>query len=453
MGNICQESPKKIIKKKQNIKSKDSSNISQQSPKNIIIQKQKKQSKVSPNPITLIKEEEQKVPEIKEHNGELDIKNESFSEEEEKEEKEDEDNFEVIEKEFEQPKLEKKFIISLDFKEKDNKIYRIYELSDRRIAILDYNLTDVKIYSLKTGKIITKMNKEKIKKIIELKNKDIVLNSSHEIYIYKLLPNKNYELYQTINEFNQGTNIMKDFDLFEEKKGKKEYYNLNSVYEMMNGDLVSCNSYGLKIYKKENNGLYKLSFMKELGEAAVNVLEIKKNILIIFHIFFENVSCTFHYYIFKILKFDIEKQELTEINQSSMSDRYYGSGVPFISYLLNNNKYLFVRYGLCLDVYDISKDLEFVNKNEFNFYGMGRSSCNYKFPVDEFNFNYEGDIFVAKGNYETKFFKYEGGFVKSNKLFPFTKQFSNNIIKLKNNDFITYDENKITLLKNLDKSN
>ena len=50
-----------------------------------------------------------------------------------------------------------------------------------------------------------------------------------------------------------------------------------------------------------------------------------------------------------------------------MSDRYYGSGVPFISYLLNNNKYLFVRYGLCLDVYDISKDLEFVNKNEFNF--------------------------------------------------------------------------------------
>ena len=87
MCNICQESPKKIIKKKQNIKSKDSSNISQQSPKNIIIQKQKKQSKVSPNSITLIKEEEQKVPEIKEHNGELDIKNESFSEEEEKEEK------------------------------------------------------------------------------------------------------------------------------------------------------------------------------------------------------------------------------------------------------------------------------------------------------------------------------------------------------------------------------
>jgi len=175
MGNICKETRKKIFKKKQNIKSKDSSNNFQQSPKMITIQKQKKQSKVSPNPRTLIKEEEQKIPEIKEHNGELDIKNESFSEEEEEEEKEKEDNFEVIEKEFKQPKLEKKFIINLDFKEKDNKIYSIYELSDRRIAVLDYKLTDVKIYSLKTGKIITKMNKEKIKKIIELKNKDIVL--------------------------------------------------------------------------------------------------------------------------------------------------------------------------------------------------------------------------------------------------------------------------------------
>ena len=77
----------------------------------------------------------------------------------------------------------------------------------------------------------------------------------------------------------------------------------------------------------------------------------------------------------------------------------------------------------------------------------------HKFPVDEFNFNYEGDIFVAKGNHETKLFKYEGGFVKSNKLFPFTKEFSNNIIKLKNNDFIIYDDNKITLLKNVDKCN
>ena len=196
----------------------------------------------------------------------------------------------------------------------------------------------MKIYSLKTGNIINKINKENIKKIIELKNKDIVLNSSHEIYIYKLLPNKNYELYQTINEFNQGTNIMKKLVF---RREKFEYYNINSVYEMMNGDLVSCNSYGLKIYKKEENGLYKISIMKELGEEAKNVIEIKNNILIIFFIFFENISYTFHYYDFKIFKFDIENQELTKINESSMNDRHYGSGVPYISYLLYNNKYLF----------------------------------------------------------------------------------------------------------------
>ena len=328
MGNICQKSPEKISIK-QNIQSKDSPNQS-----NIIIIKQNIQSKDSPNPGTLIKEEEElKVPEIKLYNGELDIKNESFSEEEEKEEtKKEEKDFEEIEKKFKQPNLEKKFTIRLNFEEKDNQIYSVYELSERRIAVLDRYLTDVKIYSLKTGNIINKINKENIEKIIELKNKDIVLNSSHEIYIYKLLPNKKYELYQTINELNKGTRFHEE---------KFEYYNINSVYEMMSGDLVSCNSFGLKIYKKEKNGLYKISIMKELGEEAKNVIEIKNNILIIFHIFFENVSCTFHYYDFKILKFDIENQELTKINESSMNDRHYGSGVPYISYLLYNNKYLF----------------------------------------------------------------------------------------------------------------
>ena len=328
MGNICYNSPRKD-RIEQNSQPKDSPKQS-----NIIIIKQNIQSKDSPNPRTLIKEEEElKVPEIKLYNGELDIKNESFSKEEEKEETEKEKNdFEKIEEKFNQPNLEKKFTIRLNFEEKDNQIYSVYELSERRIAVLDRYLTDVKIYSLKTGNIINKINKENIEKIIELKNKDIVLHSSHEIYIYKLLPNKKYELYQTINELNKGTRFHEE---------KFEYYNINSVYEMMSGDLVSCNSFGLKIYKKEKNGLYKISIMKELGEEAKNVIEIKNNILIIFHIFFENVSCTFHYYDFKIFKFDIENQELTKINESSMNDRHYGSGVPYISYLLYNNKYLF----------------------------------------------------------------------------------------------------------------
>ena len=89
--------------------------------------------------------------------------------------------------------------------------------------------------------------------------------------------------------------------------------------------------------------------------------------------------------------------------------------------------------------------MEFVNKGEYNFYGMGRSSCRYKFPIDQFKFNYDGDIFVATGNLETKLYKYEG-----NKIFPFTDDDTNNIIKLKNNDFIVYDENEIILLKNLE---
>ena len=37
-------------------------------------------------------------------------------------------------------------------------------------------------------------------------------------------------------------------------KKEKEYYNLNSVSELMNGDLISCNSYGIKIYKEDKDG-------------------------------------------------------------------------------------------------------------------------------------------------------------------------------------------------------
>ena len=38
---------------------------------------------------------------------------------------------------------------------------------------------------------------------------------------------------------------------FFNSKELKEYYNLNSLYELMNGDLVSCNSYGIKYIKRK----------------------------------------------------------------------------------------------------------------------------------------------------------------------------------------------------------
>ena len=73
----------------------------------------------------------------------------------------------------------------------------------------------------------------------------------------------------------------------------KDYYKLNSTYELMNGDLVSCNSYGIKFYKKEKNE-YKLLSMKKLIDEVKYVVEVKKNFLVIFHIFEDCISLTFH---------------------------------------------------------------------------------------------------------------------------------------------------------------
>ena len=101
------------------------------------------------------------------------------------------------------------------------------------------------IYSLKTGKYITKIYYKNLKDITELKNNDLIICIIFNFYIYRLL-NENYELYQIINEFEQGTNIIKNFN----GRDKKDYNKLNTIYELMNGNLVSCNSYWLKTHKK-----------------------------------------------------------------------------------------------------------------------------------------------------------------------------------------------------------
>lgn len=357
---------------------------------------------------------------------------------------EEKEVIEVYKNVIKEPNLQIKLIINIDLdNEKINKIDKVYELSDGRIAIIEKKGKNMKIYSLKNGKMITKINQDNILGIIELKNKDVVLNSKHEIFFYKLLPNKNYELYQEINEFNQGNNIFKKC-IFNELE-KTEYYKLNSIYQLMNNNLVSCNSYGIKIYKKDKDGQYKLSFMKELGEEVKNVVEIKNNILIIFHIFVNLVSSTFEYYVFTIYKFDIGKQELTMLNQSRMTDRQFNIGACLITYQLINN-YLFVRYGLSLGVYDISKDMEFV---KYNFNGTGRNVSRFGFPVEKFICNYEGDIFVARDtDYEYRLFRFENNSFKAYNLFPYIKR-ANGLIKLKNNNFIFFNKNSITLLNKI----
>ena len=190
--------------------------------------------------------------------------------------------------------------------------------------------------------------------------------------------------------------------------------------------------------------------MKKLGEEVMNVIEIKNNILIIFHQYCNITSLTNMYYVFKIFKFKIETQELTKLNQDSFDDNDSGYGVPYISYLLYENKYLFVRYGLSLDVYDINKDMELISKNQYKLSEMGKPPSKFKFLIHKFLFNYNDEVFVAEDDeYNIKLFQYEKKFYKSNDNILYTKGKIKDIIKLNNNDFIIYKKKEIILLKNL----
>ena len=162
-------------------------------------------------------------------------------------------------------------------------IETIYKLSNKRVSILANGINGheniIFINSIKTGKFITKIYiNDKIKNLTELKNNDLVMFNEHKIYIYNLINDK-YILNQTINEYEQGTNLKISVTKLLGKKteiSKEGTYKINSIYELKNGNLVSCNVYGIKIYHKEN-GLYKLLYMKETKDEVKNVIELNNN--------------------------------------------------------------------------------------------------------------------------------------------------------------------------------
>ena len=127
-------------------------------------------------------EEEIKINIPIDKDGELDIKGESDLENEEDKfpsKKFIEIKIEKEEKEkIDENKIEKYFSIHIDDLNEKNYIYNVYALSNEIFAVLDRDGTFVKIYDLNTGKYITKLTNAKIKNIAELKNKDLVLNSS-----------------------------------------------------------------------------------------------------------------------------------------------------------------------------------------------------------------------------------------------------------------------------------
>ena len=391
-------------------------------------------------------------------------------------------SLEKFKNEFRNPKLQKEFSINFD----DNTdIYDVQELSNKRIIS---NRT--KIYSLKTGKLINEISHNKcegvveelknndlliyssrkiyvyklaknnnyelyqtiqiieeykyddelINGIIELKNNDLLIYSSRKIYIYKLAKNNNYELYQTVDEYKQGTFKKKEKPQEEWSEGNDHFtesYKINSIYELMNGNLISCNSYGIKIYKKNKEGKYELFITKKIETEVHHVIEIKSNIIIIFCREESHISYTFCCFKFDVYKYNIEKDELTELYGERFNDRHLMGSILHFSYLINNNL-LFIRFGFQLVIYDINEEKSLVLENNDD-----------NLLIEDFCYNYDSNTFIAenRGN------KYKLYSYKNNKLydlgeFPFTNENTKGIVKLKDNNFIIYSKQEINFIKN-----
>ena len=234
-------------------------------------------------------------------------------------------------------KENKQIISRIIFDKEKDEIYKIYEISNNRLAVeLEKS---IKIYSLQTFKLLTEINNERIGTSIELKNKDIALTNYSVINFYKL-ENNNYTYYQNIKE-------EKEKEIFE-------------IYELKNENLVVCIGHQLNIYSKDK-GEYKFSLKLELEETVENIIEVKNNILFLFLLSKTGSYLTADYSPFYLEILNLEKRKMGSLFEGCFDyynyDEFTYHGCTFI---IKKNKYLLARYAHLFDIYNF-EDMENIN--------------------------------------------------------------------------------------------
>ena len=230
-------------------------------------------------------------------------------------------------------------------KEKDE-IYKVYELSDKRMAVELENT--LKIYSLKTFQLITEINHERINNSIELKNKDLAITDYSTVYFYKL----------------SGNNYINYLEL----KGEGEIF---EIYELKNENLILCFRRCLIIYARGKEE-YKFLSKIELNETVGKILEIKNNIIFLFLHSRSDTFMTADYSPYYLQLLNFEKKEAINLDSGCFS-RYDDNFVFYgCNLLIKNNKFLFARFAGCFCIYNIEND------------DIKKTKCIYKINKEKF---------------------------------------------------------------------
>ena len=359
----------------------------------------------------------------------------------------------------------------------DRKIIKIKELSNNRIGILFVHL--LSIYSSKTFKKINEIkldntlfkNSEKDEKnsdnkneividFIELKNLDLVLWTTKATILFYNLSDTNYSLFQTIKE-----NIQKEekeeeeyFHMERFYSNNKDVYNINSIYQLSNGNIVSCNTNGIKIYSKKNDK-YELELSCPMDIEVMNAIEIKINQLILFQYnFISRGHCSRSYHCtltYSVSLYDIENKKSKNLSEFKENISLRNNEISFFK----SDELLFVKFGqFKFDIYDLKQNMKSLNQNNEiikidtinEFIGFFRP-VNFVRIKDEMNTNflcnYSKDLFFAKDvNNNIKLYQFKNKSFEFYQDFPFSKAEIRGMTKLKNNNIIMYSLNEIMIV-------
>ena len=324
---------------------------------------------------------------------------------------------EIHEKEKVRKHLE--LMLKIQLNEEEDEIYKVYELSDKRLAVELENC--IKIYSLETFQLMTEINHKKINKSIELKNKDIAITDYDTVYFYKLSGN-NYSNYLKL---------------------KEKYKNIFAIYELKNENLILSISHCLMLYSKGKENYIFLSKF-ELTETVVKILEIKNNVLFLFLVSKSGTFATADYSPYLLELLDTEKKVSVHLDGGSYSYYNDDSNIVGCNLLIKNNKYLYVRYAGKFCIYDIQKE----NPKEMKII----YKINNRINVDDFpldfeclcDYDHESFIIIPSG----EIYKYDESANKIIKKEKFNIEIENliDIIKLKNNNFVAHNKHEIFII-------
>ena len=340
------------------------------------------------------------------------------------------------------------FKLNLDM-EFEEFIISIKEMSNNRIGILFKHA--LLIYSSIDFKFIKKVEYEfnfvccqldrkysEFTGFIETKNCDLILWTIKYGLIFKL-KGEEYELIEFFEEWTYNLNYFGGF---------KELTNGNIVYSRRNEP--HC-PFALQFYSKDkSNDKYNLLSKHFFDISYEDLIEINPNELILLR---KHETISFCHV---LTVYDVNKEEIKKIIY--LDGRGY-IGDFDVNYIIKK-EYLFIRYAHNLIIFNTKKDMDIVYfcnekiEKKMELFDMS-FNINIKTLKDEMNIrflcNYIDDLIIVQDEKNViKLFKFKGGLLKFYKEFPFqNKGLQLNMIRLKNNNFILYQFNELSFLKNI----